>query len=123
MLRVIGGAGDGATRIENRLGEPAANPYLYMASQIHAGLSGMAQGLEPPLATESPYAADGDPGLRIPTQLRVALEALTADSAMVQGFGADFIRYYSSLKLAEQQRFENADDPVEFQRREYFSRI
>lgn len=48
MLRVVGGAGDGATRIENRIGEPAANPYLYMASQIHAGLDGLVKGLEPP---------------------------------------------------------------------------
>ena len=123
MLRVIGGAGDAATRIENRLGEPAANPYLYMAAQIHAGLSGLAQDLSAPLATESPYAADGDPSLRIPTNLRDALQALSADTAMVQGFGADFIRYYSALKMAEQQRFESAEDVVEFQRREYFSRI
>jgi glutamine synthetase len=42
MLRVLGGPGDGATRIENRIGEPMANPYLYMASQIHAGLDGLA---------------------------------------------------------------------------------
>ena len=34
MLRVIGQAGDKTTRIENRLGEPAANPYLYMAAAI-----------------------------------------------------------------------------------------
>jgi glutamine synthetase len=123
MLRVIGGAGDSATRIENRLGEPAANPYLYMAAQIHAGLSGMAHNLSAPLATESPYAADGDPSLRIPTNLRDALQALSVDTAMTQGFGADFIRYYSTLKMAEQQRFESAEDAVEFQRREYFSRI
>src|SRR5205807_35718 len=30
MLRVLGAPGDPATRIENRLGEPAANPYLYI---------------------------------------------------------------------------------------------
>ncbi len=45
MLRVIGGPNDGATRIENRIGEPAANPYLYMAAQIHAGLDGLARQL------------------------------------------------------------------------------
>jgi len=38
MLRVIGHPGDAATRIENRIGEPMANPYLTMAAQIHAGL-------------------------------------------------------------------------------------
>ncbi len=123
MLRVIGGAGDSATRIENRLGEPAANPYLYMASQLHAGLSGMTQDLNAPLATESPYATDGDPSLRIPTNLRDALQALSADAAMTQGLGADFIQYYSALKQLEQQRLDAAEDPIEFQRREYFSRI
>jgi len=40
-----------------------------------------------------------------------------------RGFGDDFIRYYSALKLPEQQRFEQAEDPLEFQRREYFSRL
>ena len=34
MIRMLGGPGDPATRLENRIGEPAANPYLYMASQI-----------------------------------------------------------------------------------------
>ena len=37
MLRVVGAAGDDATRIENRIGEPMANPYLYLAAQVHAG--------------------------------------------------------------------------------------
>src|SRR5258708_32280924 len=34
MLRVLGGRGDGATRIENRAGVPAPNPSLYRAPQI-----------------------------------------------------------------------------------------
>jgi glutamine synthetase len=29
MLRALGGKGDSATRLENRAGEPAANPYLF----------------------------------------------------------------------------------------------
>ena len=122
MLRVIGGPGESATRIENRLGEPAANPYLYMASQIHAGLSGIAQGLMPPNATESPYA-EPEGVSRIPTQMGDALHALQTDVAMRAGFGADFIDHYSRLKHAELQRFEAAEDKAEFQRREYFSRI
>ena len=53
MLRVIGACGDEATRVENRIGEPAANPYLYFASQIHAGLDGMARELKAPPATDA----------------------------------------------------------------------
>ena len=120
MLRVIGGSGDAATRIENRLGEPAANPYLYMAAQIHAGLSGIRQQLTPPPATESPYA---DTQARIPTALGEALQAWVDDAAMTQGFGDAFVRYYRAIKSSEQQRFEAAEDQTEFQRREYFARI
>ena len=43
MVRVLGAPGDAATRLENRVGEPAANPYLYIASQIAAGLDGIEQ--------------------------------------------------------------------------------
>ncbi|MDP1531972.1 MAG: glutamine synthetase family protein, partial [Rubrivivax sp.] len=62
MLRVLGGAGDPGTRIENRLGEPMANPYLCIAAQIHAGLDGIQRQLTAPPATEAPYG-DGGPAL------------------------------------------------------------
>jgi glutamine synthetase len=41
MVRALGGPGDPATHLENRVGEPAANPYLYMASQVVSGLDGL----------------------------------------------------------------------------------
>jgi glutamine synthetase len=120
MLRVVGGAGDPATRIENRLGEPAANPYLYMASQILAGLDGIQNSLSAPEATETPYA---EGGTRLPITLGEALTHLDADAVLNAGLGRDFVRYYQRIKQSEQTRFNEAEDPVEFQRREYFSRI
>jgi len=120
MLRVVGGAGDGATRIENRIGEPSANPYLYMAAQIHAGVDGLSRNLMPPRATESPYASDAE---MIPTTLPDALGALQADAALVSGFGADFVRYYNHVKQSEAQRHAMAEDSTDFVRREYFSRF
>ncbi len=122
MLRVVGGAGDPATRIENRLGEPAANPYLYMAAQVYAGLDGLARGLVPPLATESPYAAGGDPSLALPHSLPLALEALAADQALNAGLGEDWVRYFTRIKQSECQRHAQAEDRLDFERREYFSR-
>ena len=120
MLRVIGQAGDQATRIENRLGEPAANPYLYMASQIHAGLDGIRRRLSPALATETPYA----PGAAtIALTLGEAVSALEHDQALCQAFGAGFIAYYAQIKRAEHQRLTQAEDVQEFHRREYFARI
>ena len=120
MLRVVGGAGDGATRIENRIGEPAANPYLYMAAQVHAGLDGLARSLTPPRATEAPYAPEAE---RIPTTLPEALDALRADTALVAGFGEDFVRYFSRVKQSEARRHAQSDDQADFERREYFSRF
>jgi glutamine synthetase len=120
MLRVVGGAGDLATRIENRLGEPAANPYLYMASQILAGLDGIQTSLEPPLATEAPYA---ESAARLPLTLGDALAHLGQDKTLCEGLGSHFVSYYQRIKQSEQNRFDEAEDKVEFQRREYFSRI
>ena len=120
MLRVVGGANDTATRIENRIGEPAANPYLYMASQIYAGLDGIQNRTRPPLATVAPYAlAD----TQLPQSLSQALEMLNNDLALTAEFGMDFIRYYTRVKQSELKRFEGADDKNEWQRREYFGRI
>lgn len=120
LLRVIGGCGDAATRIENRIGEPAANPYLYFASQVHAGLDGIARELRAPRATDAPYAGQGE---ALPTSLGDGLSALEQDTVLCDAFGRGFIDYYSRIKQSEQQRFAAAEDPDEFQRREYFGRL
>lgn len=120
MLRVIGECGDPATRIENRIGEPAANPYLYLASQIHAGLDGIERRLKAAPATDAPYASSD---ARLPTSLGEALEALQSDAALNAAFGEAFINYFTRIKRSELLRHEQADDKDEFQRREYFSRI
>jgi glutamine synthetase len=120
MLRVIGDCGDEATRIENRIGEPAANPYLYFASQIHAGLDGIARRMKAPAATDAPYAGAGQ---SLPTSLGEALGALRLDPVLCDAFGTPFADYFTRIKQSEQQRFEAAEDKDEFQRREYFARI
>jgi glutamine synthetase len=120
MLRVIGQCGDAATRIENRIGEPAANPYLYLASQIHAGLDGVERKLKAPPATDAPYGATGT---RLPTGLGEALAALRENKVFAAAFGDEFINYFVRIKQSELQRWEQADDKDDFQRREYFSRF
>jgi glutamine synthetase len=119
MLRVIGGAGDAGTRIENRIGEPAANPYLTMAAQIHAGLDGLRRGTQPPPACESPYA-DGLP--RVPSSLPEALDALLDNAAFNASLGSPFINYFNRIKRHEIARHSEAPSASEFERREYFAR-
>ena len=119
MLRVLGRCGDGATRIENRIGEPAANPYLYIASQIHAGLDGIERGLRAPPATGAPYA--GSPEL-LPASLAEALDALAGDPALVAGFGPPVVDWLTQVKRFEIARHDAAADSAAWQAREYFGR-
>ena len=120
MLRIVGQTGDPATRIENRIGEPAANPYLYIAAQIHAGLDGIERNLRAPPATDAPYAENAH---RLPSTLAEALGSLEADETLCRSFGLDFIAYLLRIKRNEWLRHEQAEDKDDFQRREYFSRI
>lgn len=115
MLRVIGGVGDTASRVENRVGEPAANPYLYLASQIFAGLDGIAKKRDPGPSADLPYETDAP---RLPTSLPDALAALLGSACMREGFGADFVDYFIHIKQAELERF-NAE-VTEWEQREYF---
>ncbi len=103
MLRALGGAGDNTTRIENRAGDPAANPYLFMASQILAGLDGMERRLEPPAPTDTPYDTDGAEPL--PRNLIDAVAALRADTFYREELGGQFIDYLLHIKEAEITRF------------------
>lgn len=115
MLRVLGAPGDEASRIENRIGEPTANPYLYLASQIVSGLDGVERGLDPGPSADAPYET---PAEELPRTLDAALSALQADAALVNGLGRDFVDYYCHIKQAEIARFNL--EVTEWEHREYF---
>jgi glutamine synthetase len=135
MIRALGGPGDHATRLENRIGEPAANPYLYMAAQIVAGLDGIARKLDPGAPADTPYETAA---AFLPKTLDEALAALRMDEVFAAGFGQGFIDYYVRIKEAEIARyqdevsvwalprfisryFDNAKSEVsEWEQREYF---
>jgi glutamine synthetase len=115
MIRVLGGAGDAATRLENRIGEPAANPYLYMASQILSGLDGVDRKLDPGPSADTPYETKA---ALLPKSLREAVFALDDDPFFRQAFGADFVDYYVHIKNAEIDRFQA--EVSDWEHREYF---
>jgi glutamine synthetase len=115
MVRVLGGPGDAATRLENRVGEPAANPYLYMASQILSGLDGIEREIDPGPPSDTPYEANAR---MLPHNLGQAIAALRQDECLRAGLGAAFIEYFSLIKEAEIARFER--EVTEWEQREYF---
>jgi glutamine synthetase len=127
MIRVLGGAGDPATRLENRMGEPAANPYLYIVSQVVAGRAGIEAGLQPPAADDAPYAAERT---MLPTSLPDALDALDKEPLFRRELGDTFIDYFVKLKRTEAGRYQRwleengmaakADEPTAWEQNEYF---
>ena len=46
LVRVQGSPGDAGAHVEYRAGEPAANPYLYLAASLAAGLDGVRRGAD-----------------------------------------------------------------------------
>jgi glutamine synthetase len=115
LLRVVGGPGNPATRIENRIGEPAANPYLYIASQVFSGLDGLAARPTLPRSADTPYEAKAE---LLPRTLDEALDALRKDKALRAGFGDTFIDYWLRIKEAEIARFNL--EVSDWEHREYF---
>jgi glutamine synthetase len=115
MVRALGGAGDSATRLENRVGEPAANPYLYMASQIVTGLDGINRKLDPGPSADTPYETAAP---LLPKNLEEALSALRDDTCLTDGFGKNFIDYFLHIKHAEITRYQS--EVTEWEQKEYF---
>ena len=124
MLRVLGGPGDPSTRIENRIGEPGANPYLYFASQIHSGLDGLNRKLQPGEPERKPYDSKAQ---LLPRSLDEAIGHLKASKVMREAMGTAFVDYYCRIKEAEVERFSLASKDAgddrevsEWEHREYF---
>ena len=96
----------GATRIELRLGDGAANPYLAAAAALFAGLDGIQRGLEPPepftgLIYEDPRAEECPP---LPRTFDAALEALDADELIKGAMGEELVSTFLTIKGAELDR-------------------
>jgi glutamine synthetase len=115
MVRVIGRAGDPATRLENRAGEPGANPYLAMAAQIASGLDGIDRQASPGPPSETPYDSDAP---ALPRSLMAAIAALRDDACLRAAFGPFFIDTFTRLKEAEIDRF--LSEITEWEQSEYF---
>ncbi|HEX2318388.1 MAG TPA: glutamine synthetase family protein [Streptosporangiaceae bacterium] len=127
LVRVQGAPGDTNSHVEMRMGEPAANPYLYMAANIAAGLDGMRRQLDPPPPVEAdPYATQNP---MLPTSLAEAIGALEKDSFYREAFGDTLVDYLLQMKKSENGRYEAAiaesplmdpQDVSEWEMREYF---
>lgn len=115
MLRVPPERGR-ATRMEVRLGDASANPYLAIAGVMAAAHLGMRNKLEAPAPLEG-YGYDTSKSARLPNSLDAALDALGADTEFTELLGMEFVDAFVAYKRNELDRFRNAVTDWEF--REY----
>jgi glutamine synthetase len=115
LVRVVGGRGDANTHLENRVGEPAANPYLYLASQVASGRDGLRNKTDPGPSADEPYQAEAP---ALPGSLQEALPHFEDSALLRSEFGSPFVDYLAMVKRHEVARFNAA--VTDWEQREYF---
>lgn len=104
LVRVPGGA----TRMELRVADMAANPYLMAAAVGASGLDGLKKGSRPPPPCDRNMYDMSDPIVAeavraappLPTDLPAALDNLDRSSAMRTGLGDELVDSYLKLRRA-----------------------
>jgi glutamine synthetase len=103
-------AEDGAAaRIEHRMGDGAANPYTLVAAVLQAARLGVVH-QHPLQAMETGDGLTGqDATVSVADTLGAALDALEADSALVQAVGAELVANHVFIKRAEIEKCAGLD--------------
>ncbi|MGE2716227.1 glutamine synthetase family protein [Mycolicibacterium litorale] len=105
-----------ASRLELRLGDASANPYLGIAALMAAAYLGIRHQLEPPAKLEG-YGYDATKAAKLPGDLGTALDALQADAELTEILGPAFVATFLCYKRNEIERFSQYVTDWEF--REY----
>ena len=115
MVRIPPERGE-AARMEVRLGDATANPYLAMAAVGAAVYLGITGKVEPPAKLEG-YGYDPERADMLPQRLGDALDALEADQELAGVLGEYLVTSLLAYKRNEIERFERFVTVWEF--REY----
>ena len=119
MVRLLGTGS--STHLENRIGEPCANPYLLIASQLAAGLEGMSAATATPEHLRPP----------LPASLAQALEHFRGSERAERLLGSPLKACLTKLKESEVARFQDwragqppteeaSHEVTDWEHREYF---
>lgn len=97
------------TRVEHRMPDGAANPYIATAAVLQAARLGVVNGLEAP----APETGDGIESIntdrRVADHLGAALDDLVADTALVGAVGVDLVANFVDVKRHEWNRYVAAE--------------
>ncbi|MEI7655797.1 MAG: glutamine synthetase family protein [Actinomycetes bacterium] len=123
MIRIPPERGAGA-RIELRIGDGAANPYIITAVVLAAALDGLKRNLQPP-AVSHDWTHEETHTAVLPRTFTSALDALEADDAIKAILGEEIVETFVALKRNEIERYEAAvadpstGDTTEWELNEY----
>ena len=102
-----------SSRMEVRLGDATANPYLAMAAVSAAVYLGVRDKLVPPAPLEG-YGYDPESAPMLPQSLPEALDALEADTELREVLGDFFVNSFITYKRNEVERFSRHITDWEF---------
>jgi glutamine synthetase len=117
----LSGSHPQAKRIEFRVGDPLANPYLAFSAMLMAGLDGIQQQIDPGKGMDlnlfdlPSTERDAIPG--VPDRLEAALQALDGDRAFLlkgEVFSDDLIDGWIAMKAQEVMELRQRPHPHEF---------
>ena len=108
---------ESSINLELKPSDSSANPYLALGAFIHAGLDGIrgkldpgeAVDVDPATLTEADRAAAG--AHRLPASLAAALDALAADTLLMDALGPLRAAAYLAVKRSEAAHFAHSTDP------------
>ena len=126
MIRAVGE--NDSAHVENRIGEPCANPYLAIAAQLSAGLEGLTAGTSVNGSVVLGTADRDSSHSGLPLSLGEALEAFRESGHAEELLGAPLKACLLKLKESEVARFgawyaaarPTKDEVTEWEQREYF---
>jgi glutamine synthetase len=110
---------EASTNLELKAADATCNPYLAIGGLIAAGLDGLERGLEPPEPVEvDPASIPEDErerrGIaRLPATQAEALDALEADSLLVDALGPVLAGSYLAVRRSEWDAYSAGDEAFE----------
>jgi glutamine synthetase len=97
-----------ATRLEHRMSDGAANPYLAAVAVLQAARLGVVKKLSPPPPEDLDCLERQRTERHVPDDLKLALSALEADTALVEAVGPQLVAQFAAVKRAEWAKFAAA---------------
>ncbi len=97
-----------ATRMENRMSDGAASPYLATAAVLQAARLGVINNIELPAAEEQDCLESQSTDRHVPDTLNDACDALEADAEFMDAIGRESAEQLISIKRFEWEKYTEA---------------